>query len=76
MLAGSIDVSLIRVEEAWSLHNDSGKTLQTLLGFSQLKELVPLQPHEVLTTAEDDTASHTEELHRLTQGMIAASRAQ
>ena len=75
LLAGSIDVSLIRVEEAWSLHNDSGNSLHTLLGFSQLKALVPLQPHGVLATTEEYERSHAEELHRLTRGMIKASRA-
>jgi len=75
LLAGSINVSLIRVEEAWSLHNDSGNNLHTLLGFEELKGLVPLQPHGVLATTEVYAAGHEEELHRLTRGMIKASRA-
>ena len=75
LLAGTIDVSLIRVEEAWSLSNDSGNSLHTLLGFEALKGLVPLQPHGVLSCTEDYERSHEEELHRLTRGMIKASRA-
>ena len=75
LLNGTIDVSLIRVEEAWSLNNDAGNTLHTLLGFAELKELVPLQPHGVLTTTEEYERTHGEELHRLTRGMIRASRA-
>ncbi|MEE2760591.1 MAG: ABC transporter substrate-binding protein [Pseudomonadota bacterium] len=75
LLAGTIDVSLIRVEEAWSLNNDAGNTLHTLLGFAELKEMVPLQPHGVLATTEEYERTHGEELHRLTRGMIRASRA-
>ena len=75
LLAGTIDVSLIRVEEAWSLNNDSGNGLHTLLGFDALQGLVPLQPHGVLSCTEDYAESHKEELHRLTRGMIKASRA-
>ena len=75
LLAGSIDVSLIRVEEAWSLNNDAGNGLHTLLGFAELTNLVPLQPHGVLATTQDYSESHQEELHRLTRGMINASRA-
>tara|TARA_B100000315_G_scaffold250544_1_gene283557 strand:- start:14371 stop:15321 length:951 start_codon:yes stop_codon:yes gene_type:complete len=75
LLAGTIDISLIRVEEAWSLNNDENNQLHTLLGFTELKELVPLQPHGVLATTEDYEQSHPEELHRLTRGMIKASRA-
>lgn len=75
LLADTIDVSLIRVEEAIALTGDPGNSLHTLLGFAELKELVPLQPHGVLTTTEAYEASHEEELHRLTRGMIRASRA-
>ena len=75
LLADTIDVSLIRVEEAVALTADESNSLHTLLGFADLKELVPLQPHGVLTTTEAYEAAHEEELHRLTRGMIRASRA-
>jgi ABC-type nitrate/sulfonate/bicarbonate transport system substrate-binding protein len=75
LLADSIDVSLIRVEEALALTSAADNNLHTLLGFSDLKKLVPLQPHGVLATTEAYEASHEEELHRLTRGMINASRA-
>ena len=50
LLAGSVDVSLIRVEEATALDLDQRNTLHTLLGFAELKKLVPVQPHGVLAT--------------------------
>ena len=74
LLAGTIDVSLIRVEEAISLDLDPANTLHNLLGFADLKKLVPVQPHGVLATLEDYEASHPEHLRRLAKGMIRASR--
>ena len=75
LLEGSIDVSLIRVEEATALTRDPANELHTLLGFAELKKLVPVQPHGVLSTTEAYEAEHADELHRLTRGMIRASRA-
>lgn len=75
LLAHTIDVSLIRVEEALALSRDKGNSLHTLLGFAELKELVPVQPHGVLATTEAYEAEHEDELHRLTRGMIRAARA-
>ena len=75
LLNGTIDVSLIRVEEAISLSIEHADRVHNLLGFSQLKELVPVQPHGVLCTTEEFETSHGEELARLTRGMIRASRA-
>jgi len=75
LLGDTIDVSLIRVEEAISLNQDPSNSLHTLLGFADLKKLVPVQPHGVLGTTEAYEQSHQEELHRLTRGMIRASRA-
>jgi len=74
LLADTIDVSLIRVEEAISLDLDASNTLHNLLGFAELKRLVPVQPHGVLATLEAYEKSHSEELHRLARGMIQASR--
>ena len=75
LLNGSIDVSLIRVEEAISLSIEHADKVHNLLGFTQLKELVPVQPHGVLSTSEGYEAEHGEELSSLTRGMIRASRA-
>lgn len=75
LLAGSIDVSLIRVEEAISLDLDQTNTLHNLLGFADLKRLVPVQPHGVLATTEAYEQAHPEHLLRLAKGMIRASRA-
>lgn len=75
LLAGTVDVSLIRVEEAMALSLDPGNTLHTLLGFSELKQLVPIQPHGVLAVRQDYIEAHQEELSRLVSGMIKASRA-
>ena len=75
LLADTIDVSLIRVEEAISLSGDGTNDLHTLVGFAELKDLVPVQPHGVLATTEAYEREHAEELHRLTRGMIRASRA-
>jgi len=74
LLEGTIDVSLIRVEEAISLDQDPNNSLHNLLGFAELKELVPTQPHGVLGTTERFEQEHPEELARLTRGMINASR--
>ena len=75
LLADTIDVSLIRVEEAIALTTDDSNSLHTLLGFAELKDLVPLQPHGVLATTEAYEQTHEEELTRLARGMIRASRA-
>jgi ABC-type nitrate/sulfonate/bicarbonate transport system substrate-binding protein len=75
LLNGSIDVSLIRVEEAISLSIENADKVHNLLGFADLKDLVPTQPHGVLGTTEAYEAAHPEELSRLTRGMIRASRA-
>lgn len=74
LLDGSIDVSLIRVEEAISLTLDENNELHTLLGFKDLKDLVPVQPHGVLSTRESYEAENPENLHKLAKGMIKASR--
>ncbi len=74
LLDGTIDVSLIRVEEAISLDLDKANTLHNLLGFADLKRLVPVQPHGVLATLEAYERSSPEQLHKLAKGMIRASR--
>ena len=75
LLADKIDVSLIRVEEALSLARSDADKLHILLGFSDLKKLVPAQPHGVLTTLESYEQANPEALRRLAAGMIKASRA-
>ena len=83
LLDGSIDVSLIRVEEALSLSARYPDKLRTLLGFGDLKRLVPVQhamrldrdqPHGVLSTTEAFEAEAPDALARVTRGMIRASR--
>ena len=74
LLDGSIDVSLIRVEEALSLSAKHRDRLRTLLGFGELKRLVPVQPHGVLSTTETFEAEAPDTLARVTRGMIRASR--
>ena len=74
LLDGSIDVSLIRVEEAISLTTDHGDKLTNLLGFIELKKLVPLQPHGVLATTEAYEQANELALDLLVRGMISASR--
>jgi ABC-type nitrate/sulfonate/bicarbonate transport system substrate-binding protein len=75
LLADTVDVSLIRVEEAVALDLDRKNNLHNLLGFSELKTLVPVQPHGVLATQDSYVRTNGEVLHRLTRGMIRASRA-
>ncbi len=75
LLSDTIDVSLIRVEEAISLSLEHADKVHNLLGFADLKKLVPTQPHGVLGTTEAYEEAHPEELARLTRGMIRASRA-
>ena len=74
LLAGTIDVSLLRVEEALALSLDPGNGLHTLLGFSELQTLVPLQPHGVLAARQDYIDAHPDTMRRLAHGMIVASR--
>ena len=74
LLAGSVDVSLIRVEEALSLSARHPARLRTLLGFSDLKRLVPVQPHGVLTTTEAFETEAPDTIARVVRGMIRASR--
>ena len=74
LLDGSIDVSLIRVEEALSLSARHPDRLRTLLGFAELKRLVPVQPHGVLTTTEAFEAAAPDTIARVVCGMIRASR--
>ncbi len=75
LVSGAVDASLIRVEEAMSLSRSHEGRLHTLLGFADLKQLVPLQPHGVLATTEAYEAEHADALGRLARGMIKASRA-
>lgn len=73
--AGTVDVSLIRIEEAISLDLDSGNRLHILQGFTDLKRLVPVQPHGVLATTQSFAGTNPEAMLRLATGMIQASRA-
>ncbi|MBM3486063.1 MAG: ABC transporter substrate-binding protein [Alphaproteobacteria bacterium] len=75
LLADTIDASQIRVEEAISLSRAHPERLRTLLGFSDLKRLVPVQPHGVLATTEAFEKANPEALRRLARGMMRASRA-
>ena len=75
LLAGTIDVSLIRVEEAISLDLDPNNRLHILQGFSDLKTLVPVQPHGVLATTRPFAEANAEAMLRLAKGMMRASRA-
>jgi len=75
LLADTNDVSLIRVEEAIALTTDDSNSLHTLLGFAELKELVPLQPHGVLAMKEAYEQSQGEEVTHLARGVIRSSRA-
>jgi ABC-type nitrate/sulfonate/bicarbonate transport system substrate-binding protein len=75
LLGDKIDVSLIRVEEALSLARSHADSVHILFGFSDLKKLVPVQPHGVLTVLESYEQNNAEALRRLATGMIKASRA-
>ncbi len=75
LLDGSVDAALLRVEEAIALSLDATNSLHTLLGFAELKRLVPTQPHGVLATRQEYVDSHPQHLARLAKGMILASRA-
>jgi ABC-type nitrate/sulfonate/bicarbonate transport system substrate-binding protein len=75
LLDSSVDVALLRVEEALALSLDKTNALHTLLGFAELKRLVPIQPHGALTARQDYVDSHPDELERLAKGIILASRA-
>jgi|GEM_PF-517896 len=74
LLAGEVDASLIRVEEALALTNDPANDLKMLLGFAELKQLVAVQPHGVLVTTEAFERINPEVLSKLARGIITASR--
>lgn len=74
LLSGTVDASLIRVEEALALKSDDSNALHILLGFADLKELVPVQPHGVLATTEEFERDHPDTLDQLARGIIIASR--
>ena len=74
LLAGEVDVSLIRVEEALALTKDPDNDLKMLLGFADLKQLVAVQPHGVLATTEAFEQANPQTLSKLARGIIAASR--
>jgi ABC-type nitrate/sulfonate/bicarbonate transport system substrate-binding protein len=74
LLSGEVDVSLLRVEEAIALDRDDGNSLHNMMGFSELKALVPIQPHGVLATSERLERENPDLLGRIALGMIKASR--
>jgi len=57
------------------LNTDDSNSPHTLLGFAELKELVPLQPHGVLATTEAYEQNQGEEVTRLARGVIRPPRA-
>ena len=75
LLAGEVEASLIRTEEALVLDRDRGDRVHRLLDFDELKRLVPLQPHGVLATTERYERDAPEALGKLAKAMIGASRA-
>ena len=75
LLAGEVDASLIRTEEALVLDRDRRDRVHRLLDFDELKRLVPLQPHGVLATTERYEREAPGVLAKLAQAMIGASRA-
>ncbi len=75
LLAGEVDASLIRTEEALVLDRDRRDRVHRLLDFDELKRLVPLQPHGVLATTERYEREAPEVLRPLAKAMIGASRA-
>lgn len=74
LLDGRVSASLIRVEEALSLTDDPKNGLRLLLGFAELRTLVPIQPHGVLATTEAVEAAEPESLAALVRGIVSASR--
>ncbi len=75
LLAGDVEASLIRTEEALVLDRDRPDRVRRLLDFDELKRLVPLQPHGVLATTERYEREAPETLRRLARAMTAASSA-
>lgn len=75
LISGEVDCALVRVEEATVLVREHPNTLRCLLGFEDLKQLVPLQPHGVLTTTETflDSEKGQEAIRRLVRGLLLVS---
>ena len=62
------------MEEALALTNEPDNSLKLLLGFVDLKVLVPVQPHGVLATTEAYEHAAPEKLELLAKGIVAASK--
>lgn len=75
LLAGEVDASLVRTEEALVLDRDRRDRVRRLLDFDELKRLVPLQPHGVLATTENYEKDAPDTLRGLARAMMHASRA-
>lgn len=75
LLAGEVDASLIRTEEALVLDRDRRDRVRRLLDFDELKRLVPLQPHGVLATTEAYENDAPDTLRGLARALMHASRA-
>jgi len=74
LLDGRADCALMRVEEAVALARDCPGRLSKLLGFEEIRELAPVQPHGVLSVRSDWAGDHPEACRALVRGLILASR--
>lgn len=74
LLNGEVDCSLVRVEEAVVLSREHPDLLGRLLGFEEMLELAPVQPHGVISVTDTFIKERPEACAALVRGLIRASR--
>lgn len=74
LLNGTVDCSLVRVEEAAVLTRQYPEFLGTLLGFQETLALAPVQPHGVISVTDSFARENPEVCNALVRGLIRASR--
>lgn len=74
LLDGSVDASLVRVEEACALAREHSSSLANLLDFDRILPLAPVQPHGVLQVSEKFVKEQPEKCRKLVRGLMLASR--
>jgi len=74
LLAGEVDCSLVRVEEAAALSRQHPELLARLLSFEETLALAPVQPHGVISVTEAFAEEKPEACQALVRGLIKASR--
>jgi len=74
LLNGSVDCSLVRVEEAVVLARQHPEKLVKLLGLEEILSLAPVQPHGVISVTDTFAQKQPEVCAKIVRGLVLASR--